>query len=160
MAVAYVSERGVACVEAGNHYPHFCVESAMPLARLALIKHHLEPEIYSFRALDNLVGRVRVSRRSYELPDSHQNRHGDAPLGLSALRNELGALSLRLKHEPRVKVVGVLSHLSAADDPEHDHFTRLQIAQSAMAVLICANRPPGPSNAAPHLQHVSLASLS
>lgn len=122
--VAYVSE-GVALREAGITAPIFVLNpdaAGMP----ALIKHRLEPEIYSFRVLDTLLAELAAHEGTTNYPihikiDTGMHRLGFAP-------HELDALSALLTRESRVKTIGVLSHFSAADDPEHDDFTRLQLA--------------------------------
>lgn len=123
--VAYVSE-GVALRAAGIATPIFVLSpdaAGMP----ALIKHRLEPEIYSFRILDTLLAEISTHDGVTQYPIHIKIDTGMHRLGFAL--HELAALAERLTRETRVRVVGVLSHFSAADDAAFDAFTRQQIAQ-------------------------------
>lgn len=88
----------------------------------ALVKHRLEPELYSFRILQafgDFVG-DRPCKVHIKL-DTGMHR-----LGFEADQVE-GLITLLLER-PNLRVASVFSHLAGADEAAHDGFTREQAA--------------------------------
>ncbi|MBP5396624.1 MAG: bifunctional UDP-N-acetylmuramoyl-tripeptide:D-alanyl-D-alanine ligase/alanine racemase, partial [Bacteroidales bacterium] len=91
-----------------------------------IIKHRLQPEIYSFRILNlfeealkrhPLEERMKVHLKI----DTGMHRLGFDPKDLDELLQRLG-------DESRLEVESVFSHFAAADDPMDDSFTHAQAA--------------------------------
>lgn len=129
LGVAYVNE-GVQLRLHGVQTRIFVLNPdvlAMPL----LIEHRLEPEIYSMRILDALSEELGARQTQEPYPvhlkiDTGMHRLGFQP-------DRLDALIAALQAQPLIKVAAVLSHLAAADDPQHDDFTRQQITRFTAA---------------------------
>lgn len=85
-----------------------------------LLKHQLEPEVYNFRILQRLIAFLQGRPCSVHLKlDTGMHR-----LGFQS--GELEALLAVLSENQNIKVASVFSHLAAADEARHDHFTREQ----------------------------------
>jgi len=121
LAVAYADE-GIALRKAGITLP-IMVMSPEESAFEVMIKHNLEPEIYSIEILNGFLN--VLSDYDFEYPvhikiDSGMHRLGfDEP--------EIDRLLALLKDSGRIKVLSVFSHLVASDAAEHDGFTQQQI---------------------------------
>ncbi|MBN3035828.1 MAG: bifunctional UDP-N-acetylmuramoyl-tripeptide:D-alanyl-D-alanine ligase/alanine racemase, partial [Bacteroidales bacterium] len=127
LAVAYADE-AVELRKAGIIIPIMVVnpdEQSMD----AIIKHNLEPEIYSFRVLDLLEDAIRKNI----LPDNKPVKvHIKLDTGMHRLGfdpEEADGLIARLEQNRHLLVQSVFSHLAAAEDPDEDHFTRRQLEQ-------------------------------
>ncbi|MFD2288001.1 bifunctional UDP-N-acetylmuramoyl-tripeptide:D-alanyl-D-alanine ligase/alanine racemase [Pedobacter petrophilus] len=121
LAVAYADE-GIALRKAGITLP-IMVMSPEESAFEALIKHHLEPEIYSLEILNSFLKALPEGTSNYPVHlkiDSGMHRLGfdDA---------EIANLSSVLKNNHQINVQSVFSHLVASAEAEHDGFTRHQI---------------------------------
>jgi alanine racemase len=85
----------------------------------------LEPEIYSFAALGKFnESVVRAGEIAYPVHiklDTGMHRLGFLPDETDALLQQLQAL------QGNLRVASIFSHLAAADEPQHDDFTRSQI---------------------------------
>ena len=120
-AVAYADE-GVALREAGIMAPVMVMnpdESAMEL----IIRHNMEPEIYSMESYESFLR----SARRYGLlnyPVHLKMDTGMHRLGFSA--SETDRLAEMLRSEQHVRVISLFSHLSASDNQMHDDFTHRQ----------------------------------
>jgi alanine racemase len=120
-AVAYADE-GVALREAGITTPVMVMnpdESVMDL----IIRHNLEPEIYSIESYKAFIR----SAKKYGLvnyPVHIKIDTGMHRLGFST--GEIDMLAVMITGDQYVRVVSVLSHLAAGEDPAHDDFTHLQ----------------------------------
>ncbi len=123
LGVAYISE-GQQLREAGIRTPIFVLNPDSS-ALSFLIESQLEPEIYSFRILEALIFELHARQYKEAYPVHLKIDTGMHRLGF--LPEDLHRLTSLLKNEPLIKVVGVLSHFSAADQPQHDDFTREQI---------------------------------
>ncbi len=125
LTVAYTDE-GVELCKAGIKTP-IMVMNPDAQGFDAMIKHNLEPEIYSFRILD-LLGK---SIRKNIIPDNKPIKiHIKLDTGMHRLgfnESELDELIRRLKTNKSLYVQSIFSHLAASENPEHDDFTRLQI---------------------------------
>jgi len=122
LTVDYADE-GIALSRAGIELPIVVMSPDGGLLK-DMLTHNLEPEIYSFRQLEQLL-RIQQDTGSETCQihlkvNTGMNRLGfepkDLPLLLDALR---GAGEVRVK--------SVFSHLAAAGDPQHDAFTIHQL---------------------------------
>ncbi|HEX7410897.1 MAG TPA: bifunctional UDP-N-acetylmuramoyl-tripeptide:D-alanyl-D-alanine ligase/alanine racemase [Bacteroidales bacterium] len=124
LTVAY-SDEGVELRKAGINMP-IMVMNPDEQSFDSMLKHNLEPEIYSFRTLAMLE--ASLARRT------HQNEamliHIKLDTGMHRLGfdpAELDELIKRLLTNPMLKVGSVFSHLATSDEPAFDDFTRRQI---------------------------------
>ncbi|HEY9114559.1 MAG TPA: bifunctional UDP-N-acetylmuramoyl-tripeptide:D-alanyl-D-alanine ligase/alanine racemase [Bacteroidales bacterium] len=125
LAVAYADE-GVELRRAGINLP-IMVMSPEEHAFDTMIRHQLEPEIFSFRTLRLLEKAIKQSVLPLNKPvkvhvklDTGMNRLGYA-------EDEIGQLIEKLQQNPLIHVQSVFSHLAASDKPEFEEFTRHQI---------------------------------
>ena len=120
-AVAYADE-GVALREAGITSRVIVMnpdESVME----QMIRHNLEPEIYSFESLLAFS----ASARRYGL--LHYPVHIKLDTGMHRLGfgpGDTDELAGRLAGQQHLRVVSMFSHLAASEAPEHDAFTHRQ----------------------------------
>lgn len=123
LAVAYADE-GIALRKAGITLP-IMVMSPEESAFEAIIKHNLEPEIYSLEILTSFLDMLSTSDLPYPVHlkiDSGMHR-----LGFDS--NDIDKLSQVLKNSKRVKIQSIFSHLVASSEVEHDIFTQQQIGK-------------------------------
>lgn len=96
----------------------------------AIIRHQLEPEIYSLDILKSFTGFLNEHTIGYPI-------HLKIDTGMHRLgfeEPELTDLLKALEESDKVKIASVFSHLVASEDPEHDDFTRHQLDRfTAMA---------------------------
>ena len=95
-----------------------------------------EVELFATHQLDTWLSAKRTEVLKVHLKiNTGMNRLGFAPEKVEELLKELAT-------EPRVEVVGVFSHLAAADDPDKDEFTRKQLSTfEAVAKAVKAQYP-------------------
>jgi len=122
LAVAYADE-GVSLRNAGTSLP-IMVMSPDAMAFETIIKHELEPEIYSLRVLKEFE-EVLKSKNLKNYPvhiklDTGMHRLGFMPEELDELLSFINVNKL-------MHVQSVFSHLVASENPEHDDFTLHQI---------------------------------
>jgi len=92
----------------------------------AMIRNQLDPEIYSFRLLNQF--HESLHRLGHEpVPVHIKLDTGMHRLGFQ--KHEINELIVRLKNHKNIQVQSVFSHLAASDESEHDGFTRYQIEQ-------------------------------
>lgn len=131
LAVAYTDE-GVALRKAGITMP-IMVMSPEPSAFDAIIKYHLEPEIYNLDILKSFSASLYEHTRDYPIHlkiDTGMHRLGFEEPDLSDLLKEISENS-------QLKIASVFSHLVASDAAEHDGFTKYQVDRfTAMAQQI------------------------
>lgn len=130
-AVAYADE-GVALREAGITTPIMVMNPDAGVMEL-MIRHELEPEIYSERSYNSFL---RAATRYGVL---HYPVHLKIDTGMHRLGfgiSEVPKLASMLKKEDRLRVVSVFSHLAASEDPAHDDFTHEQAAKLVKAAEI------------------------
>lgn len=122
LAVAFADE-GVTLREKGITMP-IVVLNADAGSFDKMINYRLEPEIYSFHSLDDFERSVeRYGAHGYPVHlklDTGMHR-------LGFVQSEIDELVERIKGNRSVKVASVFAHLSCADDPAQDDFTRGQI---------------------------------
>jgi len=121
LAVAYADE-GIALRKGGITMP-VMVMSPEPFAFEALVKHHLEPEIYNLDILKAFI--TFLGDHEYDYPVHLKIDTGMHRLGFDEL--DIDEVLQLLNATQKVKVISVFSHLAGSDDPEHDEFTRYQI---------------------------------
>ncbi|MBC7921437.1 MAG: bifunctional UDP-N-acetylmuramoyl-tripeptide:D-alanyl-D-alanine ligase/alanine racemase [Ferruginibacter sp.] len=122
LAVAYADE-GVALRERGIRLPIMVLnpaEESFP----KLTAYGLEPEIYSFRILDQFLRYLTISRQTSLVHlkfDTGMHRLGFEPA-------DFPSLVRILKATDRVTIATVFTHLAAADEPRHRAFTLHQLS--------------------------------
>ena len=98
-----------------------------------IIQYQLEPEIYSFRALNAFAEATRkVGATAYPVHvkiDTGMHRLGFAPDSVADLAREL-------TNVPELEVRSVLSHLAASDDLNERSFTEQQIERFLQATEV------------------------
>jgi len=125
LAVAYADE-GIELRKAGIDLP-IMVMNPEEYAFDVMIKHQLEPEIFSFRVLQMLE---KAIQRNVLPPNKPVKIHVKLETGMHRLgfnKEDLPELFVRLKRNPLIYVQSVFSHLVGSDRPELDDFTREQI---------------------------------
>jgi alanine racemase len=86
----------------------------------SLLKHDLEPEVYSFKILQSLSAFLQGRPcRIHVKVDTGMHR-----LGFS--NEEMEAVISFLQEQPNLKVSTIFSHLAGADEKEHDTFSHEQ----------------------------------
>ena len=89
-----------------------------------MVAHNLEPEIYSFRSLDEFRRAVhRAGKEQYPIHiklDTGMHR-------LGFVEDEIDLLGRAMHGDNSLRVATIFSHLSCADIPAEDAFTREQI---------------------------------
>jgi len=123
LAVAYADE-GVALREAGITLP-IMVMNVEPAGLEKLVRYQLEPEVYSFRLLEELINYLQATDKK-GLAIHLNIDTGMKRLGFEC--DEVAKLGNYLKNKLEVKVASVYSHLVASDAPEHREFTLDQIS--------------------------------
>ncbi|MEI6749957.1 MAG: bifunctional UDP-N-acetylmuramoyl-tripeptide:D-alanyl-D-alanine ligase/alanine racemase [Bacteroidales bacterium] len=124
LTVAYADE-GVELRKAGINLP-IMVMNPDEQSFDSMLKHCLEPEIYSFRTLEMLEASLgRRTHQNAPMPVHLKLDTGMHRLGFDA--SELGELIRRIKNNAMLQVCSVFSHLAASDNPDLDDFTRKQI---------------------------------
>ncbi|ALW84305.1 alanine racemase [Hymenobacter sedentarius] len=135
LAVAYADE-GVALREAGISLPIMVMNPA-PDSFSTLQHYRLEPEIFSFDMLNEYLAAFPAEAQpSAAQPLSHSVAPPPIHLKLDTGMRRLGfdeadlpALAALLQQHPaRLPVASLMTHLAAADEAEHDDFTRTQLA--------------------------------
>jgi alanine racemase len=121
LAVAYADE-GIALRKAGINLP-IMVMSPEPSAFEAIIKHKLEPELYSLEILKAFLDYLPEQTVNY--PVHIKVDTGMHRLGFEA--SEIEGMLQVLTSGSKLRIKSVFSHLVASDDPDHDDFTRNQL---------------------------------
>ena len=123
-AVAYVNE-GILLREAGITKP-ILVLHPQQVHFKALIEHCLEPNIYSKNILTEFIA-VGKKMGVKEYPVHLKFNTGLNRLGFST--KEIDEVTALIKGQDFVKVIAILSHLAATEDPNEKEFTLLQLAR-------------------------------
>lgn len=127
LAVAYADE-GIELRKAGISLP-IMVMNPEEQSYDAMIKGHLEPEIYNFRVLGMFEEAVKRNRTEIKQPIPIHIKLDTGMHRLGFHENDLNELLVRVKNNSLLKVQSVFSHLAGSEDPKHDEFTRSQVAQ-------------------------------
>ena len=121
LAVA-VADEGVELRKAGITLPIIIMDPEVS-AMNAIIENNLEPNIYSFQSLENIIQAVEAKGLdNYPIHikiDSGMHR-------LGFYREEMANLTLRLKSQKSVRVRSIFSHLAGSDEAQFDAFTHQQ----------------------------------
>ncbi|MBK9175118.1 MAG: bifunctional UDP-N-acetylmuramoyl-tripeptide:D-alanyl-D-alanine ligase/alanine racemase [Flavobacteriales bacterium] len=133
LGVAYADE-GIELRQNGIDLP-ILVMNPEPVPMDVLHRFRLEAEVYDERSLNEAV---RFARLHHDAPPIHIKLDtGMRRLGFT--EEELPRLMSLLKEAGPLRIASILSHLSAAEDPQHDAFTRGQIALfTRMSEALCA----------------------
>jgi len=122
LGVAFADE-GVTLREAGITLPIVVMNPEEESFEL-MLDYELEPEIYNFRVLHKFNQVVATTgKEQYPVHlklDTGMNRLGFKP-------EEIEELIQILTNKSHLKVCSIFSHLAAADEPEQDEFTQMQI---------------------------------
>lgn len=121
LAVAYADE-GIALRKAGISVP-IMVMSPEQSAFEAIIKHNLEPEIYSLEILNSFIN--ALSEYDFDYPIHIKIDSGMHRLGFDGA--DIDKLAEVLTHSRQLRVQSIFSHLVASGEAEHDGFTQQQI---------------------------------
>ena len=85
-----------------------------------LMQHNLEPEIYSFKILDQFLNFLKGRSATIHLKlDTGMHR-----LGFD--ESDLDRLKEILKKNPSLKIASIFSHMAGADEAQHDSFSKEQ----------------------------------
>lgn len=125
LAVAYADE-GVELRKAGIETP-IMVMSPEENSFDAMIRHRLEPEIFSFRILGLLEETIKRTALPSNKPVKIHIKLDTGMHRLGFCEHELEELINRLTDNSMLFVQSVFSHLAASDKPQHDQFTQDQI---------------------------------
>lgn len=125
LAVAYADE-GLELRRAGINIP-IMVMSPEAESIIPMIENRLEPEIFSFRVLNQFLSAIKA-RSGY---DSEELRiHIKIDTGMHRLgfeEQDLQELIELLNANPKIGIASVFSHLAASSEIEHDEYTKSQI---------------------------------
>lgn len=126
LAVAYVDE-GVELRKAGIKLP-IMVMSPEEYSFDLMIKHQLEPEIFSFRTLTMLEKAIQRNVLPQNKPVKVHIKFDTGMRRLGFEKSDIPELLERLNQSSLIYVQSVFSHLAGSDKPELDDFTRGQIS--------------------------------
>lgn len=123
LAVA-VCDEGVELRRAGIHLPIIIMDPELS-ALQTIIENNLEPNIYSFQSLENIIAAAEKAGMEY-YPIHIKIDSGMHRLGFDWA--DMPRLLSRLAGQKAVRVRSIFSHLCVADEPQWDAFTHEQIA--------------------------------
>lgn len=126
LAVAYADE-GVELRKAGITTP-IMVMSPEEYAFDTMIRHQLEPEIFSFKALRLLEKAIKRGAIPQNKPVKVHLKLDTGMHRLGFDETEIDSLIKQLKNNSLIYVQSIFSHLAGSDKPELDEFTQQQIA--------------------------------
>ncbi len=129
LAVAYADE-GVELRRQGIKLP-IMVMNPEPETFDQIIQFQLEPELYSFRILNNFLELLKGKQNAGDSPVSGPFPiHIKLDTGMHRLgfeEKDLNSLVETISKNPQIRVASIFSHLSSADDPKQETFTQEQI---------------------------------
>ena len=129
LAVA-VADEGVELRKAGITLPIVVMDPEVS-AMDAIIENNLEPNIYSFQSLENIIQAVEAKGID------HYPIHIKIDSGMHRLgfyREEMEVLAARLSTQQAVRVRSTFSHLAGSDEAQFDDFTHQQAAYFSTCV--------------------------
>jgi len=127
LAVAYTDE-GVELRKAGINLP-IMVMSPDEESMDAILKHDLEPEIYSFKILNALEKSIKKTIHPKNKPVKIHIKLDTGMRRLGFESKDLKGLKQRLTMNELLHAQSVFSHLAASDEPELENFTHEQFQQ-------------------------------
>ncbi len=116
LGVAYADE-AIALRKNGIHLPIMVMNPELDSLPLLCV-HDVEPEIFSFKGLEALIRLEKMPSIHLKI-ETGMNRLGFTP-------DQLEDLLTFLSGNPKIRVAGIFTHFSSADDPEEDDFTSEQ----------------------------------
>ena len=131
LAVAYTDE-GVELRKAGISLP-IMVMNPERSSLSTLIRHKLEPELYSFRTANNFLQALQAAEITEPVDfarEPHYPVHIKIDTGMHRLgfiADEMQDLCAWLDANKQVRVASVFTHLAASDATQYDEFTRQQL---------------------------------
>lgn len=140
LAVA-VADEGVELRKAGITLPIVVMDPEVS-AMDAIIENNLEPNIYSFQSLENIIQAVEAKGID------HYPIHIKIDSGMHRLgfyREEMEALAARLSTQQSVRVRSIFSHLAGSDEAQFDDFTHQQAKYFSACVEEMEKPTPTPS---------------
>ena len=123
LGVAFADE-GIALKTAGINLPIMVLNpesSSFP----AIIQHHLEPEIYSFKGLQSFL-QIATFQQLTNYPVHIKIDTGMHRLGFEEA--DIDALIAIFRVNKMVKIKSILSHMATSDDLKHYDFAKKQIS--------------------------------
>lgn len=124
LTVAYIDE-GVLLREAGIKTP-ILVLNPEPAGFPALVRHDLEPEIYSLFQFKQFIRYLEINPTNKKI-----NIHIKLDTGMKRLgfeEKDISVLNMFLrKNKNKIHIQSIFSHLAGSDAAEHDDFTKQQI---------------------------------
>jgi len=125
LAVAYADE-GIELRKAGINLP-IMVMSPEEQAFDTMIRHQLEPEIFSFRTLALLEKTILRTALPENKPVKVHIKVDTGMNRLGFVSDDIPELIQRLDSNHQIYVQSVFSHMVASDNPEFDDFSKTQI---------------------------------
>ncbi len=139
LAVAYADE-GMELRKAGITLP-IMVMNPDEHSFDTMIDYNLEPEIYSFRILQQFSD--TINRKLSVKDEARFAVHLKLDTGMRRLGfedSDINELVVRIRNNRQIKVVSVFSHIAASDEAEHDGYTKQQVSLfNKMADAICSH---------------------
>lgn len=126
LAVAYADE-GIDLRKAGISLPIMVMNPELE-ALESIIAHQLEPEIYSFKILDELESLLNSRAYPINKPIGIHLKIDTGMHRLGFMPNDIDKLITRLEANPKIIIKSIFSHLAASDDSNFDDFTKAQIS--------------------------------
>lgn len=140
LAVAYADE-GVELRKAGISLP-IMVMSPDEESMDSLLKHDLEPEIYSFRILNALENSINKAIQPKNKPIKIHIKLDTGMHRLGFEEKDIDGLIKRIQNNELLHIQSIFSHLAASDEVSQNEFTRAQISMfNNMADQITASFP-------------------
>ena len=127
LGVAYADE-GLELRKAGIFVPIMVMNPEIESYE-TMIRNQLEPEIFSFRVLEKFLQSL-AENQYFASSDDPYPIHLKLDTGMRRLGfspEDILQLANILSDNPKVKVVSVFSHLTSAEEPSHDEFTKEQV---------------------------------
>ena len=140
LAVA-VADEGVELRKAGITLPIVVMDPEVS-AMDAIVENNLEPNIYSFQSLENIIQAVETKGLD------HYPIHIKIDSGMHRLgfyREEMETLAARLSTQKAVRVRSIFSHLAGSDEAQFDDFTHQQAKYFCTCVEEMGKPTPTPS---------------
>jgi alanine racemase len=125
LAVAYADE-GIELRKAGITLPIMVMNPELH-SYDSMIKHELEPEIFSFRVLHLFAEALQRNRHIISFPFPIHIKLDTGMHRLGFVEEDLNELIMRLKNNKQIKIKSVFSHLAGSDESSLDDFTLYQI---------------------------------
>lgn len=123
LAVAYIDE-GIALRDGGISLPIMVLNSELA-GMHAMIRHQLEPEIFSIKSLNTFLEALALFPEKKPYPVHIKLDTGMKRLGFE--EEEIPLLCKAISGNEDIKVASIFTHLAASDDPQFDDFTQHQI---------------------------------